>query len=168
MQVRQARTADAEAIAGIHVRGWQATYRGTFSDAFLDGMDVADRARRWRAALDVPGHDTLVAVADDDRLLGFASVSASRDADADGAAGELQSIYVDPSDWGTGAGRALITAAVDVLHEREFTHATLWVLAGNERAESFYRRAGWHDTGDLRHDVLAGTSVTERRYRREL
>lgn len=35
----------------VHVRSWQATYRGTVSDDVLDALDQVERGRRWRYRL---------------------------------------------------------------------------------------------------------------------
>ena len=70
--------------------------------------------------------------------------------------------------WGTGAGRGLMAAAVDRLRERGFRSATLWVLRDNERTRQFYERAGWSFDGSTKDDVVAGATVTEVRYRRDL
>jgi GNAT superfamily N-acetyltransferase len=65
-------------------------------------------------------------------------------------------------------GRALIAAAVDCLREHGFRSVTLWVLRDNERARLFYERAGWSPDGASKDDVVAGATVTEVRYRRDL
>ncbi|GAB2459619.1 hypothetical protein GCM10027265_06000 [Jatrophihabitans fulvus] len=101
-------------------------------------------------------------------MLGFAAFGANRDDDADPGTGELHAIYVDPAAWSTGVGRALMAAAVGGLRAHGDRAAILWVLVGNERAERFYSRAGWQPDGAAKQDTLAGTAVTERRYRRTL
>jgi GNAT superfamily N-acetyltransferase len=81
--------------------------------------------------------------------------------------GELYAIYVRPSSWGTGAGRALIERAETSLRESGFPHAVLWVLKGNTRAERFYRAAGWTQEGK-KSDIFQGAPVIELRYRKQL
>jgi hypothetical protein len=46
--IRVAQLGDAERIGAIQVRAWQATYRGVMPDAYLDELDVDDRAAYWR------------------------------------------------------------------------------------------------------------------------
>jgi ribosomal protein S18 acetylase RimI-like enzyme len=119
----------------------------------------------WREGLarePRPGSATFVAVTDE--VVGFATVGAAQSEDD---AGELYAIYVHPSSWGTGAGRALIERAEASLSESGFPHALLWVLAGNERAERFYRAAGWEHDGE-KEDDFQGARVTELRYRKRL
>jgi GNAT superfamily N-acetyltransferase len=69
---------------------------------------------------------------------GFATTAPSREPDLPDH-GELCALYVDPEQWGRGFGMALVSAARARLFELGFRNAVLWVLAGNVRAERFYR-----------------------------
>ena len=42
------------------------------------------------------------------------------------------------------------------------------MLEGNERAEHFYRAAGWEHDGGRKLDQFQGAAVTELRYRKRL
>jgi hypothetical protein len=44
----------------------------------------------------------------------------------------------------------------------------LWVLEGNERAERFYRAAGWARDGGRKVEEFQGTDLVEVRYRKPL
>ncbi|GGT26686.1 GNAT family N-acetyltransferase [Nonomuraea spiralis] len=66
MRIRQATSADAGAIAEVHVRSWQAAYRGLVPQDHLDGMNAAARRpawERWLARTAWPREGTLVAEA---------------------------------------------------------------------------------------------------------
>ena len=120
----------------------------------------------WREGLSRtprPGSATFVAVVDEE-IVGFATVGASLSEDG---TGELWAIYVHPTTWSRGTGRALIEASEQSLRDSGFTQALLWVLEGNERAERFYRAAGWTRDGE-KEDVFQGATVTELRYRKQL
>jgi hypothetical protein len=41
--VRPARPDDALPVAGVHVRSWQAAYRGLLPDDYLDGLRAEER-----------------------------------------------------------------------------------------------------------------------------
>jgi ribosomal protein S18 acetylase RimI-like enzyme len=169
--IRPATPADAAAIAAVHVGTWDGAYRGLLPDEYLDAMDVTSWTGGWERTLTgerPPGAATLVAVAEGGKVVGFVDVVPSRDDGAAADTGEVTSIYVLPPAWGTGAGRALMSVAVDCLCEDGFRSATLWVLRDNERARRFYERAGWSADGASKDDVVAGATVTEVRYRREL
>jgi GNAT superfamily N-acetyltransferase len=162
--VREATAADADAIGRIHAETWRAAYAGVFPDA---AFEVERRQRWWRQWLRQPLQPpaaTLVAE-DEGVVVGFAGVGRSRD---EPALGELYTIYVDPNRWSTGAGRALIEAAEDALRKHGFSEAMLWVLEGNERAERFYRRAGWEQDDGRKTELLEGAELTEVRYRKPL
>jgi GNAT superfamily N-acetyltransferase len=107
--VRPATPPDAPAMGRLHVRAWQAAYRGHMPDAYLDGLRPTDRAAYWRGAL---GRDDLqgaiLVVERDGEVAGFAALGPAQEP---AGAGELYAINVDPHHWGTGAGRALLQAA---------------------------------------------------------
>jgi ribosomal protein S18 acetylase RimI-like enzyme len=94
---------------------------------------------RWLA---VPQAAVLVA-RDADRLLGYAMIRA---ADAAGSwqwgdqVGTLETLVVSGSARGSGAGRELLDAARERIAEWGARVMTISVIAGNERAERFYRR----------------------------
>jgi ribosomal protein S18 acetylase RimI-like enzyme len=164
--VRPATKEDADAIGRIQVETWRAAYAGLLPPETIATFDVAARQGLWRQGLSrtpQPGSATFVALVEDE-IVGFATVGASHSEDG---TGELYAIYVDPARWGHGAGQALIGRAEASLRESGFPHALLWVLAGNERAERFYRTAGWESDGE-KEDVFQGASVTELRYRKRL
>jgi ribosomal protein S18 acetylase RimI-like enzyme len=69
--------------------------------------------------------------------------------------------------WGEGVGQALMAAALDSLRERGCTETTVWSLAANERANSFYERAGFTRDGGERTEE-AWAHLPEVRYRRAL
>jgi Histone acetyltransferase len=73
-------------------------------------------------------------------VLGFAVVLRRDDGDA-----ELDGLFVEPTQWRHGIGRALVAEA-----ERIATHdgaASLWVIA-NTRALDFYRACGFVTVGE--------------------
>src|SRR6185437_3716035 len=167
MLLRPAGPNDAMAVARVHVRSWQAGYRGLLPDGYLDGLRPEERAARYNfASENVHDPVTIVAVGDG-MICGFATTSPARDPDVP-EDGELCALYVDPEWWGRGVGRALIEAARLRLWETGFRNAVLWLLAGNARADRFYRMDGWMPDGLSRNDTVWGAAVDEVRYRRSL
>ncbi|WP_222850003.1 GNAT family N-acetyltransferase [Trebonia kvetii] len=169
--VRPARVEDAGQIALVHVRSWQGAYRGLIPQAFLDGLDVAQRTRTWERALaetDNPRAGVLVAD-DGGSVVGFVGYFPSRDPDADpDLIGEIGAIYVLPGAWGGGSGRRLMEAALGRLAGAGFTQVTLWVLDSNDRARRFYEAGGWSADGAAKQDDSRGFPLSEVRYRRSL
>jgi GNAT superfamily N-acetyltransferase len=167
MILRRAEPADALAVAGVHVRSWQMAYRGLLPDDYLDALRPEDRAARYTFGELSPDRPLTIVAADGETICGFATTGPARD-DESPRTGEVLALYVDPDHWGTGVGRALIKAARENLVDQAFDAASLWVLAGNDRAERFYRIDGWAPDGSRREDEVWGVSVDEVRYRRSL
>jgi GNAT superfamily N-acetyltransferase len=169
MEIRRALADDALGVASVHVRSWQAAYRGLLPDAYLDQLDVEARRERWMqtiAETDWPRSGTLVATEANANVVGFAHIGPARDDDLDPAViGELAAIYASPDVWGSGVGRRLMAAAVNVLRDAAFTDAILWVLEGNDRAQRFYEIGGWQLDGAGQDIVIADTTLVEVRYR---
>ena len=118
----------------------------------------------WREGLarePRPGSENLVAEVGGE-VVGFASVGACA---RRGRAGRAVCDLPRPARWGTGVGRALIERAEESMRASGFAEARLWVLEGNERAERFYRAAGWEQDG-RKVDEFQGAEVVELRYRR--
>ena len=162
--VRPATVADAPAMGRLHVRAWQAAYRGHMPDGYLDGLRAADRAAGWERVLGLERDRGVVLVAEQaGEVTGFANVGPAEDPVG---AGELYAINVDPAHWGTGAGRALLLAAQAELARLGFDETVLWVLPANARARRFYEIAGWVADGSERTMEVLGVVVPEVRYRR--
>ena len=162
--VRPATVADAPAMGRLHVRAWQAAYRGHMPDDYLDGLRASDRAAGWERVLGLERDRGVVLVAEQaGEVTGFANVGPAEDPVG---AGELYAINVDPAHWGTGAGRALLLAAQAELARLGFDETVLWVLPANARARRFYEIAGWVADGSERTMEVLGVVVPEVRYRR--
>ncbi len=163
MDVRAAGLDDADAIGAVHVRAWQAAYRGVMPDAYLDDLRPADRADVWRRHLEAPPADRHLLVAtEDDRVVGFAGFGPSDDP----VVGELYAINLDPDVWGRGLGRALLAAVTVELAAAGYPELVLWVAPQNERARRLYEAAGWRTDGAARDQDVLGVVVPEVRYRR--
>jgi ribosomal protein S18 acetylase RimI-like enzyme len=169
--IRAARVTDASQIAVVHVRSWQGAYRGLLPQAYLDGLDPAQRVGRWERSLaEAEDRRNGVLVADaSGTLLGFVGYSPSRDRDADPArVGEIEAIYLLPNAWGKGVGRLLMDAALGRLAEARFDRVTLWVLDSNVRARRFYEAGGWLADGARKIEDSRGFPVAQVRYKRSL
>jgi GNAT superfamily N-acetyltransferase len=167
MLIRPAVPDDALAIARVHVRSWQAGYRGLIPDEFLDQLRPEDRAARYDFSHTDPQKPFTQVAESEGAILGFATTAPARDADCAGM-GELLAIYVAPEQWGNGVGQHLADAARQRLVARGFTEAILWMLDGNARADRFYRKDGWLPDGEHKHGEIWGITLPEVRYRRSL
>ena len=164
-KLRRARGADAPAVAAVHIHAWQVAYRGIVPDAHLDGLDVATRAARYDFDAAAPGAPETWIAMDGDVVVGFVTVSPSRDEDLLGF-GEVRAVYVAPDRWRSGAGSALLAQAEALLGAAGFNEAHLWVLEDNTRARRFYERAGWALDGARKVIEIGGRPLAEVRYRK--
>jgi ribosomal protein S18 acetylase RimI-like enzyme len=170
VHVRDAQPDDAVAVAELHIRAWQAGYRGLIADEQLAGLRVDEYVARYTFAAGDPAAvaatPTLLAV-DGAVVRGFVAVGASPDDDTRDL-GQVLALYVDPPSWRTGIGRVLLHRAHVRLRALGFDEAVLWVLVGNDRAPRFYEAGGWRADGARRHEEVRGVQLGELRYRRVL
>jgi ribosomal protein S18 acetylase RimI-like enzyme len=158
-------------LAEIHVRGWQAAYRGILTSAFLDSLSIPDRTEWWKGRLQLLAGKEAVLVADvEGSTVGFVLIGPATAKPEMGEAelGEIWAIYLDPAYWRRGIGGALLTAAADHLAGSGFAEAILWVLENNTPARTFYEAMGWQLDPNRSLFKLGGLDVTEVRYRRPL
>jgi ribosomal protein S18 acetylase RimI-like enzyme len=160
VEIRRATQADARAIAGIHVRGWQWAYRGVLPDAVLDGLSVEARAAEWRQWLRDEAVHTWVAE-HGERVIGFVSCGPT----GDDFVGEIFTIYREKEAGVAGVGHALLAHAMSDLASRGFTEVVLWVLEGNAHARRFYEREGWVADGGRKEEERIDYVRCDVRYR---
>ena len=165
--IRRVLPADAKAIAQVHISSWQDAYRDLMPAQFLSGLPatLARREAHWVRLLAL-GESTVWVAEVGQQIVGWISVGASRDEDAVQAkAGEVMAIYVLAEHWQTGVGLALWKAGLQDLLAQGYERLTLWVLAGNERAIGFYRRAGCVEEAGTERDLeRGGVTLVEVRY----
>ena len=159
--VRRAGPEDAADVARVQVTGWHEAYTGRMPQSILDRLDVERATGWWRRVIvggtdgEIPGE---VWVAERDGVvIGFASAGASRDDDPQQDQRELYAIYVLAEHYGSGAGQALLDAAIGR------SAASLWVLQDNPRARAFYERNGFRSDGSVKDDARWGDPVREER-----
>ena len=169
MSIRPAQPRDAAEIARIHVRTWQAAYRGHLPDAYLKSLDaeIEQRTARWESVIASAAsrRQHQVLALDGDRIVGFVTFGPSEDEPVDPQLGQVYAIYVDPRSWDRGYGRELFAAAVSGLIDAGFDAATLWVLDSNTRARRFYEAAGWVADGATKTEQRGDVELHEVRYR---
>jgi GNAT superfamily N-acetyltransferase len=119
LTVRAARPEDAADVARVHVRSWQAAYRGLLDDEHLDGLRPEDRAARYTFHLVGPDQPATAVALEDDEIRGFVTTGPARGCAQ--TVGEVYAINVDPSAWRRGVGRALMAHARSRLASRGFT-----------------------------------------------
>ncbi len=152
VEVRAAQQEDLPAVALVRAVAWQAAYAGLIPDEVLRGLADPDVVLAWAARAAATPSTTYAVAELVGEVVGFAAFGAERADPPSPWRGEVYALYVLPQHWRTGAGSALLHAALDELAENGFDHVTLWVLDGNQPAVGFYRRHGFHPTGEVMHD----------------
>jgi ribosomal protein S18 acetylase RimI-like enzyme len=142
MLIRRAKKEDIDAITTIHVRTWQAAYKGQMPDELLANLSYEKRRRTWKKIIADPKSNLLVTEVDG-QVRGFCGGGKSRDKDASKSVAEIYSIYLDHTFFGKGLGKALLKKMEKLLEEKGFDTATLWVLTTNEKARRFYEKQGY-------------------------
>ena len=161
--VRPATTADAEAIARVHVRTWQHAYGHVFPRQVLDALSVDERKEQWRSWISRGERPVFVAEVHD-AVRGFAAVGPSEE---DPGRGELYAIYVEPEEWGSGLAQALLERSEGELRNRGHAEAVLLVLHDHPRARRFYERNGWI-AGEPFRETIRGRDVDVVWFRKDL
>ena|SRR5258706_3102864 len=77
-------------------------------------------------------------------VVGVAYVAAILSIEHGGRVGWLEELYVSPARRGKGIGAALLKAALNCARQTGMVAIDLEVDVGHRRAESLYRRAGFH------------------------
>jgi GNAT superfamily N-acetyltransferase len=167
MNIRLAQPADALDIARVHVRSWQAAYRGLLAQEYLDSLHPEDRAPHYNFShSDSQQPRTLIAT-ENEAIYGFVTSMPAREPAMQGAA-EIAALYIDPDHWANGIGQTLMKSACKYMVETGYKQAYLWLLAGNTRAERFYTQHGWQTDGTQKTAALWGVTVHEILYQRAL
>lgn len=160
---------DVTRIAQVHVRSWQAAYRGLIPAEILDNLRTEPRERWWRQQIATPGTEVVRVVRNSaGQVTGFTSFGPHRDPDLGNDTGELYTIYLLAEYWGQGFGRELLQAALTQLKEMGYRRVSLWVLHTNQRGMAFYQRAGFEPDGAEKTLEIAGTELLEVRLQRPL
>jgi ribosomal protein S18 acetylase RimI-like enzyme len=155
MIVRRYDERDLRRIGLIHSRSRQAAYAGLVPPDALARVTPDEQVEVWRirmATLPSPNAPLVVEIGGE--VVGFAVGQLTPNTGA-----ELTAIHVLPEHRGTGAGKALLDAVVAAFGQWGVSDARLHVVAGNERAQAFYRRNGWHLRGSAGNHEIGGASV---------
>jgi ribosomal protein S18 acetylase RimI-like enzyme len=162
VEYRGATADDIGPIASLHADSWRRNYRGSFSDAFLDGDVFADRLAEWSERLTAPHPDHHTVVAVDGEVVGLVHTVLWHDP-AWGAL--LDNLHVAHGLQRGGVGTGLMArSAAAVLARRPVTGLYLWVLEANTAAQAFYAARGGTCEGSEWSEAPGGGAVLGLRY----
>ncbi len=163
--LKTATQADAAAIARVHVESWRTTYAGMLPDAYLLGLDIAQRALLWKRLLTPHGDSVVVAEDDKAGVVGFGSCGPMRAQEQPRGGdwtGEIHTLYL-LSDWhGQGLGRAMLDWLLAHLRGNGLDRILLWVVEANP-TRFFYEAMGARLVA-RRREPFAGVLLDELAY----
>lgn len=149
---------DPLALSLVYEESWKHAYKGIIPQDYLDSIPRG----RWAGSPDKAGRHTLV-VTEGDCIVGTSCCCRSRLEDMNDW-GEIISIYLLPEYMGKGYGRALMTAAINLLRGMGFENIFLWVLEENHNARGFYEKMGFEPSGRYLDDNIGGRALREMQY----
>jgi GNAT superfamily N-acetyltransferase len=177
--VRPARPEDVGEIARIQLDTWRTAYARLLPAEVLEGITREQAEARWAEAVarpPSPRHHVLVAT-EQQWTVGFVAFGPADPDDAEGAfaqdgsaadgrAGSVLTLLVEPR-WGRrGHGSRLLAATVDHLRADGLGRAVTWVLDRDTASTSFYESAGWERDGYARTlQAPGGAEIREVRLR---
>jgi len=155
--VRKATLDDVEAVAGIWHTGWIDGHLGHVPEGLVHYRDNQEQfASRARARL-----ETMWVAESAGQPVGFVVVTAD----------EVEQLFVERAARGTGVAATLLRKGEAEIRGAGHQRAWLAVVAGNQRARSFYSREGWRDSGPFTYlaETAAGPfAVPSHRYEIDL
>lgn len=163
MQIRLATQHDAFAIARLHLHSWKTTYRGTLSDAYLDGAAAAERDAVWKQRLNSPTPAQRVWLAEqDEAVLGFCCLYLDHDPRW---GSYLDNLHVAQPAQGQGLGKRLLATAAQAMAQ-EYVQQGLYLYCNqsNTAGQYFYQYLGGQVDGEQIWDAPDGSRVATLRY----
>ena len=131
---------DAGGLARVHVQSWRESYSELLPAGYLERMNSALYARRWRQQLTRARAGELVMVAEGpDGLIGYCAGMFNA---AASPWAEIYTLYLLREAQGFGLGRRLMATAARAFQSQGAQSLSLWVLTGNTRAQRFYAHLG--------------------------
>lgn len=140
ISVRPARPEDAAQIARVYIESWHDTYAGILPHRLLCAMTARGQTARWNAAIRARGREAVLVAVHAGGVVGMTSFGPPRDGTM-GFDGEVYTLYVDPSFYGRGSGRALLRAAFAAMRKRGRSSCIIWAHAKNP-VRFFYEAMG--------------------------
>ena len=164
MKYREAKNRDAEQLAIIHANSWRSTYRGLFSDDFLDNGVFENRHSVWNERLNNPSSNQFVLVAEEhDEIVGFICVYGNDDVQYGSL---IDNLHIKQSHKSNGIGTELMLKATEWLQSHYSKNGVyLWVMEENNLARAFYEKLGAINAGLIdKPNPVGGGSAMNCRY----
>lgn len=157
IDIRQANSADAAAVAEVHAESWDHAYRGIIPHKPLRDMITRRDSAWWQRIID---RSAAVLVVDlGGKVVGYATMGKNRTEQLK-ADGEIYELYVLPEYQGIGLGSKLFSAAVSMLKNHNLSSYVVWALEDNDNALRFYEGKNGRDCAEGL-EVFGDTSLNK-------
>ena len=145
LAIRPARPNDVSKLSAFFVQAWKEAGPGAlgFTGATDEAISEIASEEFLKKRLATPTIQMMVAE-EGRRIVGFSSVRRVEAREA-----ELSGIVVLESSTGKGVGSRLLRKALDAARKRGFNSVRVKTEVTNERAISFYRKAGFTESGKV-------------------
>lgn len=139
IEIRQAKPADAVAVAQTHDEAWRAAYQGIIPGPELDKLINRRGPDWWESAIRKGSRVAILGFGD--TIAGYSNYGRNR-ARSLYYDGEIYELYLRPEFQGLGFGRRLFSAARRDLVQSGLKSLVIWALSDNDSAVEFYRALG--------------------------
>lgn len=161
VSVRLATPADTTAIADLGKKVFSTTFGHTVTPQQLQTfLDDSYSVEATAKDIDNPSKDMVVAIAGDEKILGFALLTrGSSEPCVDDVPSkiELQRLYVDMAAQGRGIGKLLMNKVENMARKQGYRNMWLGVWEENYKAQEVYQKVGYTRVGD--HDFDIGGDI---------
>ncbi len=140
MNIRKAKSQDAQDIGKVHVDSWRTTYKGILPDDFLNNLSYEQRTELWKKNISDATNYVLVAENVQNEIIGFAT-GGTRKTNSVPNATDLTSIYLLEEYQGMGIGKQLLKELFTYFKQRGYEKVFVEVLAEN-KTRNFYEYYG--------------------------
>ncbi len=171
LHIRPAQLADAEAVADIRIRAWQAAYREFMPADYLAALDPQDNLDALRSVLQSPAPLFLLKLAEfDGNAVAFSILGAPRNlavanTSASAQTLELWALNVEPHYWRKGIAKTLLQECLKDAQSHGASKLQLCCIAENKAARRLYEHCGFIATAQQRTtSVLTGHPLHEVEY----
>lgn len=164
--IRLATLEDVKCCADIHAKSWEFAYSGIVSKDVIDKHN-ARWPMIWNTML-TNNTDSHYAVVLDSIIIGFLTISVSRDDDLNQSFYEIIGLYLDPKFIGYGYGKRAMDWIKREIKSRGYDSISLWVLDENDRAKRFYEKSGFKADGNNKPSGLGDTREVRYIYKTDL
>jgi ribosomal protein S18 acetylase RimI-like enzyme len=139
IEIRRAKSSDAERLAETHDLAWRTAYQGIIPGPELDKLINRRGAEWWEGAISKGSRVSILGFGD--TIAGYSNYGRNR-ARSLAYEGEIYELYLRPEFQGLGFGRRLFAAVRRDLAQSGIKSMVVWALSDNTPAVAFYRALG--------------------------